>query len=323
MPAAQPDTPWTDPTHSAAARPRKPRRLGLYVPWAVAAVLVVGWSLAWLWLMGETERRLDAGAAGLRAAGWRVAWAGRHLGGYPFRLDVDLTGLSIADPSGWGVAAPSLKSEAYAFAADHWVFFLPGGVVVARPRDGAIDVTARVLRGSVAFQDRSPPRIALEGDDVAFTPAPGASPLWVSAARNLQAYTRPGPDDQVAAYLQIAGGTAAPANWLAKLGHGGPVSLKTDVIFSHVSAFKGPTWRAALTAWAHGGGAVDVGHVALGAGSQSFTSQSGAFAVGDDGRLVGQLGLSGGAFGDGVTLQLENGGAWLGPLQVAPTFALF
>jgi hypothetical protein len=323
MPDAHPETPWTDPTHSEAARPRKPRRLGLVIPWGMAAALAIGWSLAWLWLMGETERRMDAGAASLRAAGWHVAWSARHVGGYPFRLDVDLTDLALADPSGWAIAAPAVKSEAYAFAPTHWVFFVPGGLGFARPRDGAIQVTARVLRGSVAGWDESPPRIALEGDDLTFTPAPGATPLWFSAARNLQFYTRPGPNDQGAAYLEIDGGRAMPANWLDKLGDGGPVSLKGDVILSHVSAFHGGDWRAAVTAWTRGGGAVDIGHFVLTAGSLTFSSRAGAFAVGDDGRLVGQLAMDGGALRGGVVLRLENDGAWLGPIQVAPTPAVF
>lgn len=321
--AAHPKTPWTDPTHSEPARPRKPQRLGLYIPWSLAVALAVGWSLAWLWLMGETEQRMDASAAALRVDGWRVSWASRHVGGYPFRLDVDLTGLTIADPSGWAIAAPALKTEAYAFAPTHWVFFLPSGLVFNRPRDGAVTVTARVLRGSAAGWDRSPPRLALEGDDLTFTPGPDAAPVLLTSARSLQFYTRPGPDDQGAAYLEFDGGAAAPANWLGKLADGGPVGLKTDVIFGHVSAFRGPGWREALTAWAHGGGAVSIGHFALTAGSQNFSSTSGAFAIADDGRPIGQMAVAGESFGSGVTLQLKAGGAWLGPIQVATTPALF
>ena len=247
MPAAQPDTPWTDPTHSGPTPPRKPRRLGLWIPWGVAVVLAICWSLAWLWLMGETERRMDAGAASLRAAGWHVAWADRHLGGYPFRLDVDLTGLVVADPSGWSIAVPALKSEAYAFAPAHWVFFLPGGLVVTRPRDGAIDVAAPVLRGSLDGWDRSPPRIAIEGEGMSFMAAPDAAPVTITTIRRLQFYTRPGPADQGAAYLQIDGAAAMPTSWLGQLAAGGPVNLKADVILSRVSAFQGRGWREAAS----------------------------------------------------------------------------
>ena len=60
-------------THNDAARRRKPRRLGLYLPWGALVVFAAGWSLAWLWMMGQTQSRLDAGAASLRKAGWTVA----------------------------------------------------------------------------------------------------------------------------------------------------------------------------------------------------------------------------------------------------------
>jgi hypothetical protein len=321
MPAdAQPETPWTGPTHSAPAPPRKPRRLGLWIPWGIAAVLAVGWSLWWLVAMHATVAAMDGAAAKLRAAGWHVSWAGRRTGGYPFRLDVDFSGLQVADPSGWAIATPLLKTEAYAFAPDHWVFFVPATLDVARPMDGAINVAARVLRGSISGWDQSPPRIALEGDDLTFTPAPGAAPLLLAGAHNIEAYTRPGPDDQGAAYLQIDGGQAAPGGWLAALAGGGPVSLKADVTFNHVSGFRGPGWRDALTAWSHGGGAIDLGHLTLTVGRQSFAAQSDAFTVGDDGRLAGQLALTA---PQPLTLQFKQGGVWLGSAQVAPAPALF
>src|SRR5579863_4497633 len=109
--ASDPLSPPQPPqTHSGAGPRRKPRRLGLYLPWGALVVFAAGWSLAWLWMMGQTQSRLDAGAASLRKAGWTVAWDGRHIGGYPFRLDVDFTDLRLADPSGWAMALPAVKS---------------------------------------------------------------------------------------------------------------------------------------------------------------------------------------------------------------------
>src|SRR5579872_2767802 len=125
--------PRSPPTHSAVVSRRKPRRLGLYLPWGALLILAAGWSLAWLWMSGQTQSRLDAAAASLRKAGWAVAWDGRHVGGYPFRLDVDFTNLSVADPSGWAVALPALKSEAFAFAPTNWVFYAPSGLTFTRP----------------------------------------------------------------------------------------------------------------------------------------------------------------------------------------------
>ncbi|MGH6956375.1 MAG: DUF2125 domain-containing protein, partial [Caulobacteraceae bacterium] len=129
--------------------PRKPRRRVLYAIWGAVIVVAAGWSLAWLFMMGQVEQRLDAGAAALKTGGWRVSWSARHVGGYPFRLDIDLSDVRLADPSGWAAAAPQVKSEAYAFAPDRWVFYLPAGLAFVRPGAGAVTVAAKVLRGSV------------------------------------------------------------------------------------------------------------------------------------------------------------------------------
>jgi hypothetical protein len=289
----------------------------------LALVLAVGWSLAWLFLMHETERRLDAWAADRRAGGWQVSWASRHTGGYPFRLDVDLNGLVVADPSGWGLAAPALKAEAYAFAPTHWVFFLPGGgFTLTRPAGGPIDVAARVFRGSVSgVGEGDVPQIALEGDDMRFTPGPGGAPVTLAAAKNLQVYSRPGPDDQGAALLTLDGASAAPGSWLAQLSGTGAVDLKTDVTFSHVGAFAAPGWRAAALAWAHAGGAMNVEHFQLTAGTQTLASTSGSLTLGDDGRVAGQLALT--AQGQPLALRFKDGAVWAGQTRVAASPRLF
>ena len=98
--------------HSVPPAGRKPRRLGLYIPWGLALALVIGWSVTWVWMIGETGRRLDAAAAGMRAAGWQVSWSERTLSGYPFRLDVDFAGLTLKDPSGWAVNLRRAAGEA-------------------------------------------------------------------------------------------------------------------------------------------------------------------------------------------------------------------
>ena len=54
--------------------PRKLSRLGLYLPFGLLLVLVLGWSAAWVWARGEAARRIDLGAAALRDAGYEIGW---------------------------------------------------------------------------------------------------------------------------------------------------------------------------------------------------------------------------------------------------------
>jgi hypothetical protein len=299
-------TPWTDPTHSEAPAPRKVSRLGLYIPWGIALAAAIAWSLWWLVAMNQVTARLDETAATLRAAGWRVAWASRETGGYPFRLDVNFTGLVIADPSGWSLAAPALRSEAYAFAPTQWRFYAPGGrMTVTRPGDGSFDVTAGALRGSVSGLGEGVPNLALEGEDLRFTPGQGAAPVLLASAKSIQFYTRPGPNDQGAMYLAIDGGAAAPGSWLAAVASGGPVGLKADAIFGHASAFAGRGWRAAAIAWTQAGGGLDLQHLELDAGAKPFVATTGRLVVGDDGWLTGRIGFAAGPNGKPPAIQLD------------------
>lgn len=279
-------------THTDAAPSRKPRRLGLYAPWAAAVLLMAGWSLAWVWLSGETARRLDAGAAHLRAEGWTVAWSARRIGGYPFRLDVDFDHLAVAEPSGWGIAAPSLKTEAYAWSPDHWMMFAPAGVTFTRPGDGPVQVSAQVLRASVSGWNDHPPRISVEGVELTFTPAPGAGPLPVTAAQGLQLHTLAGPNDQGAVFLSLDQATARPETLIGRLAEGKPVDLKADAIFTHAGALAGRDWPSAVRTWAYTGGALTLRQAGASAGAALIDAQSARLTATDDGRLSGSLSVS-------------------------------
>ncbi len=51
-------------------QPRKLSRLGLYLPFAIAVLVVVVWSGLWLYARGEVGARLDAAAQALGRAGY-------------------------------------------------------------------------------------------------------------------------------------------------------------------------------------------------------------------------------------------------------------
>ena len=327
-------------THNAARQTHKPRRLGLYVPWAVLVLGAIGWSGAWLWMMGELTGRLDAGAAQLRKAGWAVSWGERHVGGYPFRLDVDLTDLHAADPSGWAIALPTLKGEAFAFAPTNWVFYAPDGLAFTRPDGGAVGVRASAIRASVNGWDQTPPRISVEGDDLTFAAAPGAKPFSLASATNLQFYTRAGPQAQAGVFLSLGGGVARPGSWVGQIAGGKPVTARLDGIISHTDELKGDTWRGLVQHWSDNGGTFDVHQMTLAAGYVALQASKGGVAVGDDGQLEGVLeaNLRGerrvmavaqtgkapaiepgpGASAIDLRLTFRDGGTWLGPLKLAP-----
>ncbi len=326
----------SEPTHSAAPAARKPRRLGLYIPWGLAAILAIAWSAGWLWLAHETGRQIDASVAGLRAAGWQASWSARQVGGYPFHIDADFTNLRLADPSGWGLSVPTVKSEANVFAPTHWIVAAPVGLTFTRPGGSPVAVTARLLRASINGWDKSPPNIVLQGDDLTLTPAAGAGPFWLQSAKTLQMATRPAPDDQGEVWFSLAGAKVAPQSWMGQIARGAPVNITFDGVVFRAGTLRGGDWRDAARNWTHSGGGLDVRQFTLTAGEASLDSRRGSLAVADDGGLVGELdanlGQPGRLFaglraqpGETQTLKItfHNGYAWLGPVRIAPAPDLF
>jgi hypothetical protein len=331
-------------THSAAQSPHKPHRVGLYASWLLAAALVGAWTVCWHWLGGEAERRLDAGAAYLRASGWQVSWNTRRLSGYPFQLRIDLTDLSLADPSGLSVAAPELEGRAFPLVPTRWRLDAPEGLTITRPGAGLLEIGARRIRAILSDWARRPLRISLEGDDVTFDAPQGATPFPLLSANGLRFELRPRPQDQASLSLGLDGGVPLPASWLGRIAQGEPVGLTVNAIVTHARAFSGADWRAAVRSWSQHGGSLLIRQLTLRADGGAFDADRGDLAVGANGRLQGVLDASvneprrvlAALTGFGATppvqpketpepmrLTLARGWTWMGSERLAPAPSVF
>ena len=270
-------------------KPSRPRRFGLYAPLVVLLVAACAWSLGWFWLRGEVYRQMDGAARSWEEAGYRVDWASRTVSGFPFRLNVDAAGARLSDLSGWGLAAPRLKAEAFVFAPDHWVLVAPAGVVLQRPAGGPVVVGARILRASVSEAGGHPPRVSVEGFGLTFTPAPGGAPFGLASAGALHLHTRAGPADQGAFYAEIDGARVRGPGLLNDVAAGAPLTLIADAIYSHAGALRGQGLARALRDWGDSGGTMAVRRLSLQTGPMTAEATSGTLDVGRDGRLRGAL----------------------------------
>jgi len=271
--------------------PRKPaRRFWLYAPYVVLLVAIVGWSLAWVWIRSEIAGRMDATASRLREAGFVMDWTSRRIDGYPFRIDVTLDGLRLAEPSGWALAAPRIKAEAYAYELGHWIGYAPAGVVLTRPVSGPVAITGQALRASYST-DLGAPRIAVEVVKPVFTPKAGSKPFMISAADYLDFHLHPAGGDQAEFLLRIDGAAAPGGGVLAYIAQGKPMVIAWQAKASNVSALHGRDWPADVQAWTAAGGGLDVEHGALTAGATALSLRPGRLTVGSDGRLRGSVGL--------------------------------
>ncbi|MBI5941179.1 MAG: DUF2125 domain-containing protein [Caulobacterales bacterium] len=302
---------------------RKPRRLGLVLPWLALLLLAVGWSIAWVRLRTEAVTRMDAAAEQLRAQGYPVEWKTRTVTGYPFRLDITLTDARIGEPSGWAMALPTLKSEAWIYRLDHWMLVAPDGVTLTRPDGGPVAVRARALRASLAGLGSRPPRLSIEGADVDFDTPPGAKPYLIRSAERLELHLRPGPDDQGGVLFKVEGAKLRLQGLPARVAQDRPVSMQWELVLSKMSGFSGRSWPSAVRNWRDAGGVITVRGAELRGGDALLTGTGGPLRVGSDGRLEGQINAtlkeSGGrGQGFGGPVDLEDGRARLGPLDLGP-----
>ncbi|MGZ6039036.1 MAG: DUF2125 domain-containing protein [Phenylobacterium sp.] len=268
--------------------PRKYRRLGLILPFAALALLIVGWSVAWFWANGETARRMDVAVEAWKQAGYQIAWKDRAIGGYPFRMDVTLTDVTARGPGGWGLETPHLEGEAYMLSITHWLIAAPVGLTFVRPLGGPVDVKGRLIRASLTHLQLRPPSFSFEGVKLTFAAAPGAQPFGLASADRVEFHLRAGPDDEGGVFASLAGGKAH-SGLLARIAADKPIAMTWNSTLSKMSAFSGPTWLDAVRHWTAGGGRMTVRNAGITAGDASLGVTSGTLGAASDGRLSGVL----------------------------------
>jgi hypothetical protein len=319
----------------AASSSKTPRRWGLYAPYVLLLLAIIAWSVFWLVMRSQLQAGLVRQAAALRTAGYEVSWAGMKIGGYPFRLEVELAQPRIADPNGWGLAAPRLQAEANAYGLDHWVLVAPDGLTLERPALGAVTVRGQALRASIAGLGAAP-RIAFEGDKLTFLPptAPGAQPFAFTAIDRVEFHLREIAGDRAQFQLTLAGAQTRRVGVLARIAPLAPMALTLQTELSKVGGFAGRDWSGGVRAWTAEGGQAQVRQLLVSVGDLSLKAWGGPLTVDADGRLQGDLDLSlkqdgpalallGAGRGDGLRLHLAGGEASVGPIRIGPAPRVF
>jgi hypothetical protein len=262
--------------------PRKPRRLGLYLPFVALALAVAAWSGLWAWAKGQTQSRLDAAAQDLAQAGWQLSWKDRAVSGYPFRLDVSLTDVRLREPSGWALEAPRIEGEAFMHAPTQWLIAAPEGLTFVRRVGGPVAVKGELIRASLSHFDAHPPSFSFEGVKLSFAPQPGAQPFALTTADRVEFHLRAGPDNQGGVFVRVDNGKARLSGLFARVAGDKPISIVWNSTLSKMNAFAGADWPSAVRRWADAGGSMTVRQAGITAGDAVIGSNSGSLAVGRD-----------------------------------------
>jgi hypothetical protein len=270
--------------------PRKPRRLGLYLPFLLLLAAAAAWTTYWLWARGELQARIDGAQRDLARAGYQISWSHRGIGGYPFRIDVTLNDVRVRDPSGWGLDAPVLEAEAFAYTPGLWMLAAPQGLTFVRPVAGPVRVAGKVLHASLTDLDKRPLSFSFQGEGLSFQPLPGARPFALTAADLVEFHLRAGPNDEGGVFVQVTNGQSPPAGLFGRIAGGKPISLTWNSTLSKMSAFAGADWAEAVRRWSDAGGRMTVRDTSqLSAGDALIQARSGTLDAGPDGRLRGDL----------------------------------
>jgi hypothetical protein len=289
----------TVPDHAAAFK--RPRRRWLFIPYAVVVIAVFLWSIAWLEIRNQVAMAMDRASIQAKAHGLALDWSNRTIGGYPFRIEVTVTGFTAREPSGWSLATPSLKAIANAYDPNHWVVVAGNGVDFTRPGAGVTHVQGKAIRASwvgpssVGGGDGAP-RIIVEGLGLTFATDPGAKPFPLATLGHAEVFTRTEPGGRLDAGLlmenaQPRASTVEAPSLLADLTGERPFAVLWQGIVSHPKAFTGDNAPAAARAWASAGGTLTTVRAGMASGPRTMGLRPGALSLDPDGRVRGEADL--------------------------------
>lgn len=270
--------------------PRKAGRLGLYLPFALALLLVIAWTAGWIWIRGEARTRMDKGVEDLRAAGYDVTWKERAIGGFPFRFNVTLTDARVREPSGWGLEAPRLESEARMLAPGNWIVAATDGITFVRPVGGPVQVKGKTIRASLTNLNEVPPRFSFEGSGLTFQPGAGAQPFALQSADRVEFHLRGNKAlDEGLVSFKVDNGKARLAGLFGRIAGERPVSITWTATLTKIAAFNGADWPSAVRKWIAAGGRMNVRQAGVTAGDAVLGANAGQLSVDRSGRLMGVL----------------------------------
>lgn len=297
--------------------PRRPSRMRLYLPFLLLALVAIGWSAAWFVIRGRTVAGMDEWMAAEAAAGRQWTCQDRRAGGYPFRIELSCSGLSLQRPDVTAKLGP-VVALAQIYRLGHIIIEAKGPLqVVAEGRRA--DTEWRLLQASVVFGSGTFQRLALVADAPRLkATAPGTAPIDLAASK-LEVHARPDPADPTVADIAFSAAGAVLPGLDALVGGSEPADLDLVLRASRVADLPARPIGAELERWRQAGGQIEIARARMVKGPRRLEAQG---RIGIDeahrpaGNLTGQVagieGLLGQFVGDKAGLAGNLIGALLG-----------
>jgi hypothetical protein len=274
-------------------------RIFMYGPVALLALLVAGYSLYWQASADALRVGLDAANGREIMPGVTFAFAEKTVGGYPFRLDAVLSGVTFAHQGAQGETAWRTEKLALlmqSYGAGHFLFEAAGLQSFAWPDANGISrvlyVTPGTARASAILEDGKLQRFDLdvaeaEAKDAALSAPPGRN----VAVKRAQFHLRAREDHAIDVAIKLEGARIGPG-FTPVLGPNLPLfmlkgSLSHGEMLETLLADKDSAANA-CEAWRKAGGAFDVSGLSLKWGD-TIADATATFAFDGDHRVMGAI----------------------------------
>jgi Uncharacterized protein conserved in bacteria (DUF2125) len=111
----------------ANSKPHKRRGgIGLILPFILVGLLLAAYAVFWFVARGVFEKRVDGWIASERARGSVVDFTGKSIGGFPFRLALNIAGPNYKTPEGASWQGDTLQVILQPWNPTHIMFRAPG-----------------------------------------------------------------------------------------------------------------------------------------------------------------------------------------------------
>lgn len=283
-------------------------RRWLYAPFVLLLLVAIAWSVAWFMIRNRTDAALNTMLANEARAGRQWTCADRSVGGFPFRIDVVCSSLTLRRGD---VSASFGRVEAVAqvYQPRHVITEVAGPLRVT-DNIVTVDGTWRLLETSVRSTPSGFERISLAAEEPNLK-ITGATPTEITfASQTLEAHVRPNPARVQAEGAYDAALSARQARLPALdafIGSADPTDLQIDVTATQAQGFRGRPVVAEVERWRMASGKLEVLRLAATKGDRRVEAK-GEFSLDEMHRPVGQI--QGAASGlDGLINKLTGGQA--------------
>lgn len=266
----------------------KARRLWLVIPWALFAVLAIGWVIWWNVLASAARERLEAFAAQEQARGADMRLGAIEARGFPVLLRLEISDIAYAPAGGgWRVQTAAGALHIQVLNPQHVIFEARAPIALTREDGDITNISAETLLASFRVAGGALAQAGIEADHLVLDDPDGEARL-----RKLVLNVRPDPRDDSAhqAALDIQGlHLAQSVRNFEALGQD-IAALRAAIVIEHSAALAAGADGDPLKPWRDAGGRLRVEALAL-EWDALKASGEGHVSVDEQRRLVGALAL--------------------------------